>query len=105
MRHPLRIRLIFEGFRQPLKPNAEGILDFYNHSMELVKDDLKWGLINGAGRFRKVSKKVFDMIPFWLSPESPKVEICGVNMQGGRNVAVESARGSHSIGLPDHICG
>lgn len=77
------IVIYFEGFRQSLKPNAEGILDFYNHSMELVKNDLKWVLINGAGRFRKISKKVFDMIPFWLSPESPKVEICGVNMQGG----------------------
>lgn len=77
------IVLYFEGFQQPLKSNRQGILDFYDRSMELVKGDMKWVQINAAGHFRKITKKVFDMIPFWVSPEGPDKGILGVDMQGG----------------------
>lgn len=77
------IVVYFEGFDQSLKDNAAGILDFYNQSMALVKNEMKWALINGEGKIRKINKKVFDMIPFWLSPEGPDGGIRGVDMQGG----------------------
>ncbi len=77
------IVLYFEGFQQPLKSNRQGILDFYGRSMDLVKGDMKWVQINGAGHVRKITKKVFDMIPFWVSPEGPDKGIFGVDLQGG----------------------
>jgi hypothetical protein len=77
------IVVYFEGFGESLKSNAPGILDFYDHAMALVKDDMKWVLINGEGRFRKVTRKIFDLIPFWLSPEAREPGIRGIDLQGG----------------------
>jgi Protein of unknown function (DUF3396) len=91
------IVIYFEGFDESLKTNASGILDFYNHAMALVKGEMKWALINGEGKFRKITKKAFDMIPFWLSPEGREPSIRGVDMQGGpdRNGRIDKSFSFH----------
>jgi len=58
---------------------------------------MKWVLINGEGKFRKITRKVFDMIPFWLSPEGREPGIRGINLQGGpdRNGRIDKGFSFH----------
>jgi len=77
------IIVYFDGWTDTLKQNLAGIMDFYTQTMELVGKEVRWVLVNGEGHFRKVNRKMFDMVPFWVSPEGPDVGTVGVNMQGG----------------------
>lgn len=77
------IVLYFDGWTDTLKLNADGLTDFYREAMALVGTDMRWVLINGEGHFRKVNKKMFDMLPFWVSADGPDQGTYGVNMQGG----------------------
>lgn len=73
----------FDGWVDTLKLNAEGLMDCYKLAIELVGDDMRWVLINGEGHFRKINKKMFEMLPFWVSSDGPDEGTYGVNMQGG----------------------
>jgi Protein of unknown function (DUF3396) len=73
----------FDGWTDTLKLNADGLMAFYTQAMEMIGPDMRWVLINGEGKFRKINKKMFEMLPFWISPEGPDQGSYGVNMQGG----------------------
>ncbi len=77
------IIVYFDGWTDTLQVNEPGIQDFYTRAMELVAKDVRWVLVNGEGHFRKANKKMFDMVPFWISPDGPVDGTVGVNMQGG----------------------
>lgn len=77
------INLYFDGWVDTLKINSAGLMNFYEKAVELVGSDMRWVLINGEGHFRKINKKMFDMLPFWVSPDGPDLGTNGLNMQGG----------------------
>lgn len=67
------------GFRE----NADGILHFYNHGIEVIGDKVEYFLTDGEGTFKKIKKDTLQMLPFWTTAEAAPRAIYGLDLEGG----------------------
>ena len=84
----------YDGNIYPLKSNRDGALDFYNKAMEILKPELRYVLIDGNGRYKKITAKTYEMLPYWASEDSPTRVTMGVHMDGGDT---PESRSDHSF--------
>ena len=84
----------YDGNIYPLKSNRDGALDFYNKAMEILKPELRYVLIDGNGRYKKITAKTYEMLPYWASEDSPTRITMGVHMDGGDT---PESRSDHSF--------
>jgi len=76
----LDVLVYFDG---PPKSNAAGILAFYEESLRYVRDRVKYVLIDGKGRYRAVTPKTFELLPFWLSSKCAKRDVYALDLVSG----------------------
>jgi hypothetical protein len=70
-------------YRGALRENREGLAAFYEAALKLVGPTATYALVDGRGRFRKATKAVLEMFPFWLSPKSPERDEYGLMLESG----------------------
>jgi hypothetical protein len=67
------------GFRE----NADGVLHFYNRSIEAIGDKVKYFLTDGEGSFKKIKSDTLDMLPFWTTADAVPRGVYGLDLEGG----------------------
>ena len=73
----------YDGNIYPLKSNRDGALDFYHNALEILKPELRYVLIDGTGRYKKITPKTYEMLPYWAEENSPTRVSMGVHLDGG----------------------
>ena len=73
----------YDGYVYPLKSNRDGALDFYHNALEILKPELRYVLIDGNGRYKKVTAKTYEMLPYWASDDCPTRLSMSVRLDGG----------------------
>lgn len=67
-----------------IKANAEGIVHFYQKSLELIGQKVQYSYVDGRrGRIKKIKKGVLEMLPFWASEEAGERGIYGLVLESG----------------------
>ena len=78
-----------------IRANSQGILEFYSVAMEAIRPHARHVLIDGKGRFKKVTDKTFDLLPFWLSKKCARRDVYGLILESGETAEDMSARAFH----------
>ena len=76
----LDIVLYYEG---GFRANAEGLLHFYNRSIDVIGDKVTYFLTDGEGSFKKIRSDTLGMLPFWTTAEAVPRVIYGLDLEGG----------------------
>ena len=76
----LDIVLYYEG---GFLEHADGILHFYQRSIEAIGNKVKYFLADGEGTFKKIRNDTLDMLPFWTTPEAVPRAVYGLDLEGG----------------------
>ena len=84
----------YDGNTYPLKSNRDGVLDFYHKALEILKPELRYVLIDGNGRYKKVTAKTYEMLPYWASDDCPTRLSMSVHLDGGDT---PESRSDHSF--------
>jgi hypothetical protein len=90
------------GFRE----NAEGILHFYNQSLEIIGDRVQYFLADGEGTFKRIKEDTLQMLPFWTTAEAVPRAIYGLDLEGGptgRDVSDTAFQMYNSPGRPGWV--
>lgn len=83
-----RVRLCVDlliYYRGGVRENRDGILDFYQRSMDIVGTTVKFQGIDRRGRMKKVTEKSFDLLPFWLSDSAAQRSEYGLVFESGEH--------------------
>jgi len=86
--------IYYDGNIYPLKSNRDGALDFYHKALEILKPELRYVLVDGNGRYKKITPKTYEMLPYWASDDCPTRLAMGVHLDAGDT---PESRSDHSF--------
>jgi hypothetical protein len=75
------VLLYFEGSASQHWP---GIRRFFEISLELIRDDVKYYVIDGRAKFRRVDNEVFSMLDTWADGSTAERTLYGLTLRGGQ---------------------
>jgi len=67
----------------PLARHWDGIRAFYARALELIRDDIRFYVVDGRRKFKKVTPEAFEMLPFWGSSDAAERTVYGLTLQAG----------------------
>jgi hypothetical protein len=76
----LDVLIYYDG---SFKANAKGLLAFYQEALTLVGPSATYALLDGKGSFRKATKSILEMFPFWLTSRAAKRAEYGLTLESG----------------------
>jgi hypothetical protein len=76
----------------PFRDHAPGLLRFYQTALTLIGDHVRYYLIDGEGRFKKVKADILRALPDWAEQRVAERNVYGLDLESGKAPDEQSDR-------------